>query len=100
VTERETNLGLVPFGYAEGMPRISVNHEVLIAGKLYPVVGRVAMDQFVVDLGSSEPAIGTEVVIFGNPQEANQVRKHLESLPGQSTTRSSLALAAEQTEVT
>jgi alanine racemase len=69
VTERETNLGLVPFGYAEGMPRISVNHEVLIAGKLYPVVGRVAMDQFVVDLGSSEPAIGTEVVIFGNPQE-------------------------------
>ena len=69
VTERETNLGLVPFGYAEGMPRISVNHEVLIAGKLYPVVGRVAMDQFVVDLGSSEPAIGTQVVIFGNPQE-------------------------------
>jgi alanine racemase len=69
VTERETNLGLVPFGYAEGMPRISVNHEVLIAGKLYPVVGKVAMDQFVVDLGSSEPAIGTEVVIFGNPQE-------------------------------
>ena len=69
VTERETNLGLVPFGYAEGMPRISVNHEVLIAGKLYPVVGRVAMDQFVVDLGSSEPAIGTKVVIFGNPQE-------------------------------
>lgn len=68
VTDRETNLGLVPFGYAEGMPRISVNHEVLIAGKLYPVVGRVAMDQFVVDLGSSEPAIGTEVVIFGNPQ--------------------------------
>ncbi|NCW95686.1 MAG: alanine racemase [Actinobacteria bacterium] len=69
VTERETNLGLVPFGYAEGMPRVSVNHEVLIAGKLFPVVGKVAMDQFVVDLGSSEPAIGTEVVIFGNPQE-------------------------------
>ena len=68
VTERETNLGLVPVGYAEGMPRISLGHEVLISGKLFPVVGRVAMDQFVVDLGSSDPAIGTEVVIFGNPQ--------------------------------
>ena len=67
VSERETNLGLVPFGYSEGMPRISVGHEVLISGKQYPVVGRVAMDQFVVDLGSSAPEIGTEVVVFGNP---------------------------------
>ena len=68
ITERETNLGLVPFGYSEGMPRISTNHEVLIAGRLYPVVGRVAMDQFVVDLGSSEIPIGSEVVIFGDPE--------------------------------
>jgi alanine racemase len=66
VTERETFLGLVPFGYSEGMPRVSSNHEVLIGGRLYPVVGRVAMDQFVVDLGSSELALGTEVVIFGD----------------------------------
>ena len=67
VTERDTNLGLVPFGYSEGMPRISTNHEVRIGDANYPVVGRVAMDQFVVDLGSSNPAIGSEVVIFGDP---------------------------------
>ena len=67
VTERETNLGLVPFGYSEGMPRISTNHEVRIGDANYPVVGRVAMDQFVVDLGSSNPAVGTEVIIFGDP---------------------------------
>lgn len=65
VTDKPTTLGLVPFGYGEGMPRISVGHNVLIAGKLYPVVGRVAMDQFVVDLAGDEPAIGEDVVIFG-----------------------------------
>lgn len=67
VTERDTNLGLVPFGYGEGMPRVSSGHHVAIAGKHYPVVGRVAMDQFVVDLGDDELPIGTEVVIFGDP---------------------------------
>lgn len=67
VTERDTNLGLVPFGYGEGMPRVSTGHKVAIAGKLYPVVGRVAMDQFVVDLGDDQLPIGTEVIIFGDP---------------------------------
>ena len=82
VTERETNLGLVPFGYSEGMPRISVNHEVLIAGRLYPVVGRVAMDQFVVDLGSSEPEIGEEVVIFGAADRGEPTAEQLASSAG------------------
>ena len=67
VAARATNLVLVPFGYSEGMPRISEGAEVLIAGKRYPIVGRVAMDQFVVEVGDDEVPIGTEVVIFGDP---------------------------------
>lgn len=67
VAERATNLVLVPFGYGEGMPRISEGAEVLIAGKRYPVVGRVAMDQFVVEVGDDQIALGTDVVIFGDP---------------------------------
>ena len=67
VAERATNLVLVPFGYAEGMPRISEGADVLISGKRYPVVGRVAMDQFVVEVGDDEVPIGTDVVIFGDP---------------------------------
>jgi alanine racemase len=39
---------------------------VQIAGKWYTVAGRVAMDQFVVDLGGDTPAIGEEVLGFGN----------------------------------
>ena len=68
VAERATNLVLVPFGYGEGMPRISEGTDVLILGKRYPVVGRVAMDQFVVEVGDNQIPIGSEVVIFGDPQ--------------------------------
>ena len=67
VAERATNLVLVPFGYGEGMPRISEGADVNILGKRYPVVGRVAMDQFVVEVGDNEIPIGSEVVIFGDP---------------------------------
>jgi alanine racemase len=66
VTSQPTTLGLVPFGYGEGMPRISVGYHVLIGEKKYPVVGRVAMDQFVVDLAGDNYPPGQEVVIFGN----------------------------------
>ena len=69
VTERETTLGVVPFGYGEGMPRISEGFEVAFGGKLYPVVGRVAMDQFVVDFGDANAKVGDEVFIFGPGSE-------------------------------
>lgn len=82
VTGRETHLGLVPFGYGEGMPRISVGHQVLIAGKRYPVVGRVAMDQFVVDLGDDDLPLGSEVVIFGNPDSGEPSAEELSATAG------------------
>ncbi len=77
VTEKPTTLGLVPVGYGEGMPRISVGHHVLIAQQLYPVVGRVAMDQFVVDLQGDLPAIGEEVVIFGSAARGEPTAEQL-----------------------
>jgi alanine racemase len=66
-TDRETTLALVPFGYSEGMPRIAVGAKVLIAGKQFEISGRVAMDQFVVDVGDHDVYLGSEVVIFGDP---------------------------------
>ncbi|OIJ67476.1 alanine racemase [Streptomyces mangrovisoli] len=66
VTPGETTLGLVPVGYADGVPRhASGTGPVLIGGKWRTVAGRVAMDQFVVDLGGDEPAAGEEAVLFG-----------------------------------
>lgn len=61
-----TRLGLVPLGYADGIPRAAGGRmDVLVAGVLAPQVGRVAMDQVVVDLGDREVAAGADVVVFG-----------------------------------
>src|SRR5690606_18479552 len=67
-TSRETTLALVPLGYADGIPRqASDRGPVLIGGRRYTVSGRVAMDQFVVDVGDARVAVGDEVVLFGDP---------------------------------
>ncbi len=65
-TAAETTLGLVPLGYADGVPRHAGNAgPVLAAGRTRRVAGRVCMDQLVVDLGDDEAAAGDEVVLFG-----------------------------------
>ncbi|MFM9135338.1 MAG: alanine racemase [bacterium] len=61
---RETSLALVPLGYADGIPRGAHGASVLIGAARYPVVGRVAMDQFVVDVGDDDVAPGDDVVVF------------------------------------
>ena len=81
-TERETTLALVPFGYSEGMPRIAVGAKVLIAGKQFEVSGRVAMDQFVVDIGDHEVSLGAEVVIFGDPAKGEPSAEDLGASAG------------------
>ncbi|MBM7829641.1 alanine racemase [Agromyces cerinus] len=67
--DRPTSLALVPLGYADGIPRqASGRGEVWIRGAKRPVVGRIAMDQFVVDVGDDPVETGDEVVLFGDPQ--------------------------------
>jgi alanine racemase len=66
----DSTLVLVPLGYADGIPRqASGAQAVQINGGIFPVVGRVAMDQFVVNLGADDPgvAVGDVVVLFGDP---------------------------------
>jgi alanine racemase len=65
-TDHETTLALVPFGYADGVPRSAQGRvEVAINGKRYPIAGRVAMDQFLVDVGDDDVQVGDTVVLFG-----------------------------------
>lgn len=69
---RETVIGTVPIGYADGYFRLFSNRsEVTVyegsrPGRRVPVVGVVCMDQFMVDLGpDSRGAMGDRVVVFG-----------------------------------
>ncbi|MCS5492699.1 alanine racemase [Curtobacterium flaccumfaciens] len=65
-TATETTLALVPVGYADGVPRLAQGRiEVAIRGKRYPIAGRVAMDQFLVDVGEDDVQTGDTVVLFG-----------------------------------
>ena len=66
VTAGETTLALVPVGYADGVPRhASGTGPLWIGGKWRTVAGRVAMDQFVVDLGGDRAEVGDLAVLFG-----------------------------------
>ena len=63
----DTNLGLVALGFSDGLPRAATNQfSVSIDGFSYKGVGRIAMDQCVIDLGSSSPEVGAEVTFFND----------------------------------
>ncbi len=66
VTSRETTLGLVPLGYADGVPRSARGLPLVFArGRRWPIAGTVCMDQFVIDFGDEAVAEEDEVVLFG-----------------------------------
>lgn len=67
VADHDTTVGLVPAGYAEGIPRAAGNAaSVWVGDRRRAVRGRVCMDQFVVDLEGDLPPAGTEVLLFGS----------------------------------
>ena len=64
-TDRETTLALVPAGYADGVPQVLTGRlDVWLAGRRRPVVGRVCMDQVMVDCGDDAITPGAEVIFF------------------------------------
>ncbi|MBL6629451.1 MAG: alanine racemase [Actinomycetota bacterium] len=72
ICEAATTLATVPVGYADGVPRdlAARGGEVLIGGRRCPIVGRVTMDQMLVDVGDAAVAVGDEVVLIGAAGDA------------------------------
>jgi len=65
--EAESRIVTIPCGYADGYFRRMTNQaRVLINGKSYPQVGRICMDQFMVNVGGDEVKVGDEVTLMGN----------------------------------
>jgi alanine racemase len=68
----DTLIGAIPLGYADGLRRgLSGKWRVSIGGKPYPLVGRICMDQCMVNLGAGGDQIrsGDEVIVFGGTRE-------------------------------
>ena len=65
--EAQTRIVTIPCGYADGYFRRMTNQaQVLINGKKYPQVGRICMDQFMVNVGDDDVKVGDDVILFGN----------------------------------
>jgi len=72
--EARTRIVTIPCGYADGYFRRMTNQaRVLINGKSYPQVGRICMDQFMVNVGEDGVSVGDEVILFGNGITAEEL---------------------------
>ena len=95
VTDRDTVLGLVPMGYADGIPRSAraTSGRCSVGGGRHTVAGRVCMDQFVVDLGAGvlPGAPVTRSSSSGAAPTGSRRRRTGRRRRGRSTTRSSPA---------
>jgi alanine racemase len=74
VLDRDTNLAVLPLGYADGIARRAWDSpaRVLVGGVRRRIAGVVTMDQMMVDCGDDDVAVGDEAVLFGR-QEDEQV---------------------------
>lgn len=84
IADRDTRIALVSGGYGQGVVRSLGNRvSVEIRGALHPIVGRVAMDVCVIDVGASAAAApGDEVVYFGGDGAARDLLDAWESVTG------------------
>ncbi|MFH0764612.1 MAG: alanine racemase, partial [Candidatus Omnitrophota bacterium] len=75
VTQKHTRIATAPIGYADGYARsLSNKADVLVRGKRAKVVGKVTMDQMMIDVGHIKNAkVGDEVVLIGR-QGRNEIR--------------------------
>jgi alanine racemase len=85
IAPRDTSLALLPIGYADGVFRVlSGRIDVLINGRLRRSVGRICMDQFVVDLGPGEPDVaeGDDAILFGPGTQGESTAQHWADMLG------------------
>ena len=75
ITQKPTKIATLPIGYADGYGRILSNKaQVLVKGKSAPVVGKVTMDQSMIDVGHIKNVrLGDEVVLIGR-QKKEEIR--------------------------
>ncbi|MDX9757770.1 MAG: alanine racemase [Bacteroidota bacterium] len=80
---RDTRVVTLPVGYGDGYARsLSNRAQVLIHGKRYPIVGRISMDQCMVDIGQDSAYTGDEVVLIGTQNDGGVTIEELAEFCG------------------
>ncbi len=71
VTDKATTIATLPIGYADGLSRrLSNVGQVLVRGRFAPILGRVCMDQCMIDVGHiPDLSVGDDVIVFGQSQD-------------------------------
>ena len=88
VTGSDTKIGIVGMGYADGIPRNAKGAGVTFKGQAAPIIGRVSMDQFAVDLGANSSAeSGDWVTVIGERFDAYEWAKACQTIHYEITTR-------------
>ena len=88
VTKNETKIGIVQMGYADGIPRNARGAGITFDGEAAPIIGRVSMDQFAVDLGSNSKAqSGDWVTVIGERFDCYAWAKACQTITYEITTR-------------
>lgn len=88
ITKGETNIGIVGMGYADGIPRNAKGAGITFNGQSAPLIGRVSMDQFAVDLGAHTQAkAGDWVTVIGENYDVYDWAKACQTITYEITTR-------------
>lgn len=74
-TERESKIATLPIGYADGLPRLLTGKgQVIIKGRFAPIVGRICMDQCMIDVTDiPDVKLGDEVIFMGEDEYGNNI---------------------------
>ena len=83
VTKRASRIATIPAGYGDGYPRLLSNRgRVLIGGKSAPIIGRVCMDQFMVDVTDIEAEEFDQVILLGRDGDEEITADELGEISG------------------
>jgi alanine racemase len=82
--EKSTVVGTIPLGYADGYSRLLSNRGyIVVKGIKCPILGKVCMDQFMVDLSEVEnPQIGDEAIIYGDGTDGAMTAEDVANMRG------------------
>ena len=83
IAEKDTEIATVPIGYADGYPRaLSGIGRVIVNGHFAPIVGRICMDMFMIDVTGMNVSVGDEVILIGSDGDLSVDADYIAKLTG------------------